>query len=234
MPLTKGCSQLHQFLEATVPVGLPQFVVLYNQAAKVSEAVVPDLPLHHIRIFNEKEINALRPVSHLRPQKEKMRRKKRQKRKIISLFLIPKFSSAKSLQSEQIRQLHDIFKRFNMDHDGSLTQLELAALLWSLSLKPSGNRGSSSPTWTPTTKVLLSETQSVGRCPSPSRPPSAPARRPRAAAAMRRAEPRFWRKSWRSAAAMRDFLGVISSTSPDMVVVAEQEGEHDGTGSAIL
>lgn len=44
------------------------------------------------------------------------------------------------LQSQQLKQLHDIFKRFDMDHDGSLTQLELAALLRSLGLKPAGDQ----------------------------------------------------------------------------------------------
>lgn len=45
-----------------------------------------------------------------------------------------------SLQSDQVKQLRDIFKRFDMDSDGSLTQLELAALLRSLGLKPSGDQ----------------------------------------------------------------------------------------------
>ncbi|XP_010477035.1 PREDICTED: probable calcium-binding protein CML15 isoform X2 [Camelina sativa] len=40
----------------------------------------------------------------------------------------------------QIRQLKDIFDRFDMDSDGSLTILELAALLRSLGLKPSGDQ----------------------------------------------------------------------------------------------
>ncbi|GLT73127.1 hypothetical protein SLA2020_450050 [Shorea laevis] len=43
-------------------------------------------------------------------------------------------------QSDQIKQLQDIFKRFDLDADGSLTQLELAALLRSLGLKPSGDQ----------------------------------------------------------------------------------------------
>lgn len=41
---------------------------------------------------------------------------------------------------DQIRQLKDIFDRFDMDADGSLTILELAALLRSLGLKPSGDQ----------------------------------------------------------------------------------------------
>ncbi|XP_062163482.1 probable calcium-binding protein CML16 [Alnus glutinosa] len=45
-----------------------------------------------------------------------------------------------TLQSEQLKQLKDIFMRFDMDSDGSLTQLELAALLRSLGLKPSGDQ----------------------------------------------------------------------------------------------
>ncbi|KAI3982766.1 hypothetical protein MKX01_010249 [Papaver californicum] len=45
-----------------------------------------------------------------------------------------------SLQADQLQQLKDIFARFDMDSDGSLTQLELAALLRSLGLKPSGGQ----------------------------------------------------------------------------------------------
>lgn len=41
---------------------------------------------------------------------------------------------------DQMKQLRDIFKRFDMDKDGSLTVLELAALLRSLGLKPSGDQ----------------------------------------------------------------------------------------------
>ena len=40
----------------------------------------------------------------------------------------------------QLRQLKDIFDRFDMAGDGSLTILELAALLRSLGLKPSGDQ----------------------------------------------------------------------------------------------
>ncbi|KAK4780874.1 hypothetical protein SAY87_016980 [Trapa incisa] len=47
---------------------------------------------------------------------------------------------AEALQSEQLKQLKDIFMRFDMDSDGSLTQLELAAFLRSLGLKPSGDQ----------------------------------------------------------------------------------------------
>lgn len=39
-----------------------------------------------------------------------------------------------------LSQLRDIFARFDMDSDGSLTILELAALLRSLGLKPSGDQ----------------------------------------------------------------------------------------------
>ncbi|XP_072957318.1 probable calcium-binding protein CML14 [Typha angustifolia] len=46
----------------------------------------------------------------------------------------------KLLQGEQLKQLRDIFRRFDMDSDGSLTQLELAALLRSLGLKPTGDQ----------------------------------------------------------------------------------------------
>ncbi|KAK9118820.1 hypothetical protein Scep_016913 [Stephania cephalantha] len=46
----------------------------------------------------------------------------------------------KTLGSDQLKQLKDIFTRFDMDSDGSLTHLELAALLRSLGLKPSGDQ----------------------------------------------------------------------------------------------
>ncbi|KAK3225698.1 hypothetical protein Dsin_005560 [Dipteronia sinensis] len=45
-----------------------------------------------------------------------------------------------SLPVEQLKQLQEIFARFDMDSDGSLTILELAALLRSLGLKPSGDQ----------------------------------------------------------------------------------------------
>ncbi|XP_062115041.1 probable calcium-binding protein CML15 [Humulus lupulus] len=41
---------------------------------------------------------------------------------------------------DQLNQLRAIFTRFDMDADGSLTILELAALLRSLGLKPSGDQ----------------------------------------------------------------------------------------------
>ncbi|XP_042004686.1 probable calcium-binding protein CML15 [Salvia splendens] len=44
------------------------------------------------------------------------------------------------MESNQLNQLRDIFARFDMDHDGSLTLLEMAALLRSLGLKPSGDQ----------------------------------------------------------------------------------------------
>lgn len=44
------------------------------------------------------------------------------------------------LESDQLKQLRDIFRRFDMDDDGSLTQLELAALLRSLGIKPTGDQ----------------------------------------------------------------------------------------------
>ncbi|XXG74310.1 hypothetical protein AAC387_Pa07g3067 [Persea americana] len=44
------------------------------------------------------------------------------------------------LQAEQIQQLKDIFSRFDMDSDGSLTHLELAALLRSLGFQPTGDQ----------------------------------------------------------------------------------------------
>ncbi|KAL3529298.1 hypothetical protein ACH5RR_008620 [Cinchona calisaya] len=43
-------------------------------------------------------------------------------------------------QIDRINQLREIFSRFDMDSDGSLTLLELAALLRSLRLKPSGDQ----------------------------------------------------------------------------------------------
>lgn len=45
-----------------------------------------------------------------------------------------------SLRIDQLNQLKVIFSRFDMDADGSLTILELAALLRSLGLKPSGDQ----------------------------------------------------------------------------------------------
>ncbi|KAL4559372.1 hypothetical protein LXL04_031510 [Taraxacum kok-saghyz] len=44
------------------------------------------------------------------------------------------------LPVDQFNQIRDIFNRFDMDADGSLTHLELAALLRSLGLKPSGDQ----------------------------------------------------------------------------------------------
>ncbi|KAI4357896.1 hypothetical protein L6164_001813 [Bauhinia variegata] len=41
-----------------------------------------------------------------------------------------------TIQADQVKQLKDIFTRFDLDSDGSLTQLELAALLRSLGIKP--------------------------------------------------------------------------------------------------
>ncbi|KAJ4962130.1 hypothetical protein NE237_022040 [Protea cynaroides] len=45
-----------------------------------------------------------------------------------------------TIQANQLRQLKEIFARFDMDSDGSLTLLELAALLRSLGLKPTGDQ----------------------------------------------------------------------------------------------
>lgn len=44
------------------------------------------------------------------------------------------------IQVDQLDQLREIFARFDMDSDGSLTILELAALLRSLGIKPSGDQ----------------------------------------------------------------------------------------------
>ncbi|QHO18218.1 hypothetical protein HN873_034610 [Arachis hypogaea] len=49
-------------------------------------------------------------------------------------------SHQNSNNNDQIKQLNDIFNRFDMDSDGSLTHLELAALLRSLGVKPSGDQ----------------------------------------------------------------------------------------------
>ncbi|XP_021905617.1 probable calcium-binding protein CML15 [Carica papaya] len=43
-------------------------------------------------------------------------------------------------EQDQLSQLRDIFDRFDMDSDGSLTILELAALLRSIGIKPSGDQ----------------------------------------------------------------------------------------------
>ncbi|PQQ13161.1 hypothetical protein Pyn_19921 [Prunus yedoensis var. nudiflora] len=50
------------------------------------------------------------------------------------------FQMMAALGSDQLKQLKDIFMRFDMDSDGSLTQLELAALLRSLGVKPAGDQ----------------------------------------------------------------------------------------------
>lgn len=47
---------------------------------------------------------------------------------------------ASAKPTDQLKQLKDIFTRFDMDGDGSLTQLELAALLRSLGIKPRGDQ----------------------------------------------------------------------------------------------
>ncbi|KMZ59440.1 putative calcium-binding protein CML16 [Zostera marina] len=44
------------------------------------------------------------------------------------------------VNSTRYLQLKEIFARFDMDSDGSLTKLELAALLRSLGIKPTGDR----------------------------------------------------------------------------------------------
>ncbi|PIN25930.1 Calmodulin and related proteins (EF-Hand superfamily) [Handroanthus impetiginosus] len=45
-----------------------------------------------------------------------------------------------TIDAVQLKQLKDIFDRFDMDCDGSLTQLELAALLRSLGVRPTGDQ----------------------------------------------------------------------------------------------
>ncbi|KAK8626300.1 hypothetical protein V6N13_133951 [Hibiscus sabdariffa] len=44
------------------------------------------------------------------------------------------------LDDQQITQLQEIFRSFDHNNDGSLTQLELSSLLWSLGLKPSSDQ----------------------------------------------------------------------------------------------
>ncbi|KAI3759225.1 hypothetical protein L6452_06874 [Arctium lappa] len=44
------------------------------------------------------------------------------------------------LPEDQLQQLQEIFARFDLDNDGSLTHLEVAALLRSLGLKPTGEQ----------------------------------------------------------------------------------------------
>ncbi|KAL4334449.1 hypothetical protein GQ457_07G011840 [Hibiscus cannabinus] len=44
------------------------------------------------------------------------------------------------LDDQQITQLREIFRSFDHNNDGSLTQLELSSLLWSLGLKPSSDQ----------------------------------------------------------------------------------------------
>lgn len=58
-------------------------------------------------------------------------------RKILILFSLDVMEGA---QVDKLSQLREIFARFDMDSDGSLTILELAALLRSLGLKPSGDQ----------------------------------------------------------------------------------------------
>lgn len=57
----------------------------------------------------------------------------------LSLTL-PKKTMATLLKSDQLNQLKEIFARFDMNSDGSLTHLELAALLRALGLKPTGDQ----------------------------------------------------------------------------------------------
>jgi len=45
-----------------------------------------------------------------------------------------------NVQVQKLNQLKEIFDRFDMDSDGGLTKLEVAALLVTLGLKPSGDQ----------------------------------------------------------------------------------------------
>ncbi|KAJ4836271.1 putative calcium-binding protein cml14 [Turnera subulata] len=49
-------------------------------------------------------------------------------------------AASEGMHVGQFEQLREIFARFDMDNDGSLTVLELAALLRSIGLKPSGDQ----------------------------------------------------------------------------------------------
>ncbi|KAL9998122.1 putative EF-hand domain-containing protein [Helianthus debilis subsp. tardiflorus] len=49
-------------------------------------------------------------------------------------------STMSRLPEDQLKQFQEIFNRFDLDKDGSLTHLEVAALLRSLGLKPSGDQ----------------------------------------------------------------------------------------------
>ncbi|KAJ4839125.1 putative calcium-binding protein cml11 [Turnera subulata] len=71
-------------------------------------------------------------------QKKKKAKKERKKEK--DHLLIVNMSSkqpAVKLDDEQIAELREIFRSFDRNKDGSLTQLELGSLLRSLGLKPS-------------------------------------------------------------------------------------------------
>ncbi|KAK8471264.1 hypothetical protein PHAVU_003G179600 [Phaseolus vulgaris] len=67
---------------------------------------------------------------------------------LFPLFLVLRIANSaysslltmSKLQVHQVNQLREIFGRFDMDSDGSLTMLELAALLRALGLKPSGDQ----------------------------------------------------------------------------------------------
>jgi calcium-binding protein CML len=52
------------------------------------------------------------------------------------LFPAPAASGRARLRDEQLSQLRELFHRFDLDGDGSLTKLEIAALLRSLGLRP--------------------------------------------------------------------------------------------------
>lgn len=58
---------------------------------------------------------------------------------LVSLLLLQTMSSKRpvNLDDEQLAELREIFRSFDRNNDGSLTQLELGSLLRSLGLKPS-------------------------------------------------------------------------------------------------
>lgn len=59
---------------------------------------------------------------------------------LVSLLLLLQTMSSKrpvNLDDEQLAELREIFRSFDRNNDGSLTQLELGSLLRSLGLKPS-------------------------------------------------------------------------------------------------
>nr|GMD34042.1 probable calcium-binding protein CML15 [Ipomoea batatas] len=59
---------------------------------------------------------------------------------VVFTWMPISIASQARLPLDQLNQLREIFARFDMDADGSLTHLELAALLRSLGIRPSGDQ----------------------------------------------------------------------------------------------